>query len=103
MENTTIINYVEAAFLLQQMTDPQLQDLRKMLIDEMVLELSEPDYITIQDRVEQLIELGRTYDLARLEAFINQQKILPLFVQDGTGYYQVTKELDNAITIFFEQ
>ena len=103
MENTTIINYIEAAFLLQQMTDPQLKDLKKILIDEIMLELSEPDYMTIQDRVEQLIELGRTYDLVRLEAFINQQSILPLFVQDGIGYYQVTKELDNAITIFFQQ
>lgn len=103
MENTTIIDYVEAAFLLQQITDPALSDLKKILINEMVLEFSEPDYMALQDRVEQLIELGRTYDVSRLESFINQQNILPLFVQDDIGYYQVTKELDNAITIFFKQ
>lgn len=102
METTTVIDYIKAAFLLQQMTDPELSDLKKILINAMVLELSEPDYMTIQDRVDQLIELGRTYDFCQLETFINQQNILPLFVQDGIGYYQVTKELDNAITIFFK-
>ena len=103
MENNTIINYVEAAFLLQQLTDPDLAELRKILTNEMILELSELDYMTINDRVEQIIDIGREYDHSRLEAFVKQQNILPLFTQDEISYYQVTPELDNAITIFFKQ
>lgn len=103
MENTTIINYVEAAFLLQQLTDPDLAELRKILANEMILELSEPDYVTINDRVEQIIDIGREYDHSRLETFIKQQNISPMFIQDEISYYQVTPELDNAITIFFKQ
>lgn len=103
MENTTIISYIEAAFLLQQLTDPDLIELKKILTNEMMLELSEPDYITINDRVEQIIDINRQYDLSRLEAFVKQQNIVPLFIQDEISYYQVSPELDNAITIFFKQ
>lgn len=103
MENTTIINYIEAAFLLQHLTDPELAELKKILADEMILELSDPGYVTIDDRVEQIIDIGREYDHSRLETFIKQQNISPVFIQDEISYYQVTNELDNAITIFFQQ
>lgn len=103
MEDITIIDYVKAAFFLQQLTDPDLVELKKILVNEIILELTEPDCMCINDRVEQIIEIGREYDLHQLETFIKQQNILPLFVQDETGYYRITNELDNAITIFFKQ
>lgn len=97
------ISYVRAVRSIQEITDPDLIELREILIREITLELSEPEYMTIGDRVEQLIELDKKYDQAHLETFVREQNVLPLFVQEGVGYYQVTKELDKAITIFFQR
>lgn len=104
MEGITSIDYIEAAFLLQQITDPSLQELKKLLTQVMIEELQEPECLTLQDRVAQLTETSYTGDsLERLTAFVKQQGIQPVFVENSNEYYQISQELDHAITIFFTQ
>lgn len=102
MENITSINYIEAAFLLQQITDPELQELKALLTQVMIEELQEPECLTLEDRVAQITDASYSDDsLSRLNAFVKEQGIQPIFVENQTEYYEISKELDRAITIFF--